>query len=284
MNTFFQDMLPFEIIMLMVGVLLALACITAIFKMIIKGGKLSLQLPVFLVISIAMMGFSKIQSINYGKLKIEVNTLSQKVEKNPADTLARRQLQEKTTQLTTDTRYRKDTEGHNYSAEAYYTLGNYTLAKNAGDAVDKINPSKANPQLIAKINNKLAEQNLFNNQVRKISNLLVHYNLSKDKSVISDQVASALVATPKVTYTDAKAAQVIAGALEVTGDNYSAKRVSKLAASPIYEKIDHPSVMIKDLSVPNVKTDSTTVRKAAGAVQNWSKTFHPHVLSAVKNR
>jgi hypothetical protein len=89
---FFEGLLPYEIVLLIMGgILFAVLLFMLIYFVINKRSYMGI-LP-FFIIAIIMVGFPSIQKIKIDNGIIEIEKLSKTVEQNPADTEAKRKLE-----------------------------------------------------------------------------------------------------------------------------------------------------------------------------------------------
>ncbi len=132
---------PFEVVLLVLGVLLFLALLIAFLRNVFcdkpYGGLL-----VFFVIPIAMIGYSSIQSIQIGEGTVTIATKTAQLVKNPDDQQLRISLQTDVAKLSA--RPVSNAQTAATLAEAQFALGNDTEAQtNLQKAI------KANPKLPA---------------------------------------------------------------------------------------------------------------------------------------
>jgi hypothetical protein len=90
----FEGLLSYEIVLLVLGVLLFLALLfLLIFCVITKRSYVGI-VPLFLV-CIIMLGFPSIQKIKFDNGVLEIEKLTKKVEQNPTNVEAKRELEAK---------------------------------------------------------------------------------------------------------------------------------------------------------------------------------------------
>jgi len=121
-----NNLLFYELILIIAGSILFLALVFALIWNIIKG-KSFVALLMFFAIPIVMIGFPAIKTISLSKDKIEISKLAQEVKNDPTDTTAKNTLQSSLENINID-RIKNDPEALMYVADAQYALGNYDTA------------------------------------------------------------------------------------------------------------------------------------------------------------
>ncbi len=94
MTSLFQDMLLWEIILLLLGIVLFLTIIGG-FVFLIKKDKLKTSYGAFFLFPIIMIAFPAIRYVNFMNGLFEFNTLTEKAEENPEDETIIKKLEEK---------------------------------------------------------------------------------------------------------------------------------------------------------------------------------------------
>lgn len=94
MTSLFQDMLLWEIILLLLGILLFLTIMGG-FIFLIKKDKLKTSYGAFFLFPIIMIAFPAIRYVNFMNGLFEFNTLTEKAEENPEDETIIKKLEEK---------------------------------------------------------------------------------------------------------------------------------------------------------------------------------------------
>jgi len=118
--SFFDGLTSYEIVLLVLGVVLFLVILAAFLTLIIKGKPYSKLLP-FFVISVVMIGYTKIQSISYQNGVVTITNVTPELQQDPTNTALRQQLQTAVAQ--TASRHTSDPDTIAKIATAQYALG-----------------------------------------------------------------------------------------------------------------------------------------------------------------
>jgi tetratricopeptide (TPR) repeat protein len=89
---FFDGLYPYEIVMLVLGVLLFLVLIIA-FVVLVMRGKAYSKLFAFFVIPIVMVGFPGIKSLEISESVVKIDTYTRAIQENPTDNNLRESLE-----------------------------------------------------------------------------------------------------------------------------------------------------------------------------------------------
>jgi tetratricopeptide (TPR) repeat protein len=138
---FFDGLYPFEIVLLILGVVMFFAVLIAFMRQVFTGRSVTPLLK-FFVVPIVMIGFPGFQSIKLEGLEADLTHKIQAVQQNPADTQARNDLQKDASALAS--RPIADPQVNTKLAEAHFALGNERAAK-----VNLQKALQANPTLPA---------------------------------------------------------------------------------------------------------------------------------------
>ncbi|MDI3254611.1 MAG: hypothetical protein QJR10_07500 [Bacillota bacterium] len=95
---FTQGLYPFEVVLLVGGILLFLVLLIGLVAGLVRGKISAILVPLF-ILSLAMIGWPSVQSIQYNHLTVTLNNQLQQVAANPADQAARSRLAQITAQL-----------------------------------------------------------------------------------------------------------------------------------------------------------------------------------------
>jgi hypothetical protein len=141
---FFAGLYGFEIVLLVLGVLLFLVTLVKFMK------KTSAPLVVFFLISIAMIGYPSMQSIEYQKGVITINKQVHDLEADPGNQALRSSLQQNVVKV--EGRPSTDAATSVTLASAHFALGNEAQAKAKLEAVLQKNPELSEAK---ELNNKM---------------------------------------------------------------------------------------------------------------------------------
>ena len=141
---FFAGLYNFEIVLLVLGVLLFLVTLVKFMK------KTSAPLMAFFLISIAMIGYPSVQSIEYQKGVVTINKQVHDLEADPGNEALRSSLQQNVVKV--EGRPSTDAATNVTLASAHFALGNEAQAKAKLEAVLQKNPELSEAK---ELNNKM---------------------------------------------------------------------------------------------------------------------------------
>ncbi len=94
----FEGLFIYEIVFLVLGVLFFLVLLFILVYFVVKNRRIKWLVPLFLI-SFTMIGFPGIQKIKFENGMLEIERSTQKVEQNPGDSAAKKELANKLSKI-----------------------------------------------------------------------------------------------------------------------------------------------------------------------------------------
>jgi len=231
----FQGLLPYEIILMVFGVIVLAVAIFLVVWNSIKNKPISPLISLF-VIGIVLVGWPGIQSVSYDDGKIEIQKMAQQLTTNPADTALQNKLEKSVAAFDT-TRAKKDPAALTTISTAYYALGKYDDADKFNKKALVIDPKlQSAVNLKSQIATQVLAKNNYNQKIQQLTNSLQSVQPGKGvtNADSAKKIATILNETKPPVYTDEKSSLVIAKSLaSVNNKAKSLDVVNKvLAANP----------------------------------------------------
>ena len=139
----FDGLYPFEIVLLLLGVLLFLVSLVAFLRLVMRGGSLG-SLPLYFLISVAMIGYPSIRSIQYGNGVLTIEKTTDQLKRDPSNAGLRQRLETEVAHLATRPSAKAETQLT--FARAYTALGQEAAADQRLTKALKINPNLQVPR------------------------------------------------------------------------------------------------------------------------------------------
>lgn len=139
MNNLFKNMLPYEVMLTVMGIVVFLVLIFALIWNVVKGRSVAGLLPVFLI-PVVMVAYPTLQSIRIGEVLINIKNQTAIVQNNPSDTNAANLLKESLNQVKTNSRFLQNGHALLVVANAQAALGRYDSASLYLHKAAKISP------------------------------------------------------------------------------------------------------------------------------------------------
>src|SRR5215217_111528 len=124
--SFFDGLYPYEIVMLLCGVLLFLVLVGGLIVYFVRGKALTGLLIAF-AIPIVMMGFPGISSMSYNNARLDLKRQIAKVQEDPKDPAAREELEKTTAKI--EEREASNPQTLTDLSQAQFILGDQEKAK-----------------------------------------------------------------------------------------------------------------------------------------------------------
>jgi hypothetical protein len=183
---FFAGLYNFEIVLLVLGVLLFLVTLVKFMK------KTSAPLVVFFLISIAMIGYPSVQSIEYQKGVITINKQVHDLEADPGNQALRSSLQQNVVKV--EGRPSTDAATSVTLASAHFALGNEAQAKAKLEAVLQKNPELSEAK---ELNNKMVLSDQVKTLTTRVEAAPEDTAAKMQLSQAVSQLAKSRIANPK---------------------------------------------------------------------------------------
>lgn len=184
-----DGILLYELILMVLGALIALAGIfILVYGVLKKESNVPLLVTIFLV-SIIMVGFPAIKSIQFqeGVLKIEKEV--RKLEENPRDTVAQRALLQAMNNVTPQ-RAEQSPIALSAMAKAQETLGDYEAASKTAEQAAKIDPSSAQVQQTVKsTKDKASRKKQVEAKTKQLADAIERIKKSPNNKKLHDSIA-----------------------------------------------------------------------------------------------
>lgn len=216
MSTFFSGMLPFEIVLLMMGVVAFAALIFLLIWNSIKKQKIISLLPFFLI-PVLLVGYPSVQSVQFNNDGLTIQKYTQAVMQDPTDTAATRVLNEKLEAYKSNpSRVMHNAGALTTIANAQLALGNLDSARLTIRQASSIAPNSGDIKRASEeIDQHLAIRQQFQRQIGELQQSLVKLQSDPGDTAATGHITSLLTSLKQPTYVDASSALVMAKALAV---------------------------------------------------------------------
>lgn len=215
MSKFFSSMLPFEIILLIMGVIVFLALLFLLIWNDLKKEKILTLLPFFLI-PVILVGYPSIQSVEFKDDGLSIQKYTQAVQANPADTASRNLLEEKLAQFKSNSRTQNNPKALTTIADAQLALGKLDSAALTVKQASLIAPrSNDVKQTSDEIKRHLAIRETFRENIGKLSHDLNKLQISPKDTNVTGDITQTLMNLDPHAYVDPASALVIAKAYAV---------------------------------------------------------------------
>jgi tetratricopeptide (TPR) repeat protein len=237
MNNLFNNMLSYETILAIMGMIFFLVLVFALVWSVLKKRNITKLLP-FFIIPIIMVAYPTLKSIKIGDFILDIQAQSKIVENNPRDTAAVKRLEESLEKLKTNDRLSNNSNVLVAAANAQMILGNYNSASSNLDMARQIDPKTAGlSPLRTELNQKIEINNLFLNNVDKLKKQIASLKTSPGDTTSLNQLNKTLSEIKIPRYVKPDGVLTIAKAYAIAGDGkQSLKIIDNLDASGKSEK------------------------------------------------
>lgn len=257
MNTLFDNMAPYQEILIIMGMVIFLALIFLLIWSVMKKRSITVLLPFFLI-PIIMVAFPTLKSVKIAGMSIEIQEiqkLSAVVSTNPSDTAAANRLEESIDRLKTNDNFPKNSEALVAVAKGQIALGKYDSASVYINKAEKVAPGSKEITITKNIlDQKLKLRENFTLKVRSLNHQIEHLKQSPGDTQTVHQIAKTLSEVKAPAYVNPNEAVTLAKSYAITGDRQqSLKIINKL----------NTALTVKDSNIDNL-TDSirnSTYRK-----------------------
>jgi tetratricopeptide (TPR) repeat protein len=225
-----------ELVLMILGFILGLVLIFVFLFLALKG-RTNLKLLYGFIAPLVMIGYPSIQSVSFSKDVIKIDKLVQRVNDNPADTLAQQLLIEQI-QTLPKSRCVTSTDALTAIADAQAALGLYDSAKvTIKKAIDRDPKSDKAMKSNKDIREKWQIQKNFEEKVENIKSNINSLEKKPTNSKLRDSIASDLIklramdAPVRVQQTQAV---LVAKAAAIVGQHLAAEQINEqvLKANP----------------------------------------------------
>ena len=228
-----------ELVLMILGFILGLVLIFVFLFMALRG-RTNLKLLYGFIAPLVMIGYPSIQSISFSKDVVKIDKLVQKVNENPADTLAQHNLIEQI-QTLPKSRCVTSTEALTTIAGAQSALGLYDSAKVTIQRAAERSPNSEKVQQTQQdIQQKWQIQRTFEQKVESIKSHLNELEKKPSNSKLVDTIAMRLMelrALDAPVRVQQSQAVLVAKAAAVVGQRQAAEQIADavLTANPKQE-------------------------------------------------
>lgn len=225
MSKFFGDMLPYEIIMAVMGVVIFLALVFLLVWMVMKKRSIVTLIPFFLI-SVVMVAFPTLSSVKVGDFIIDIREKTRLVQDNPTDKEAVQQLNEALVKLNNSSKLSNNSEALVAGANAEIALGEYGSASEKIEKAEKINP-EANGLVRTKelIKEKVEIQENFKKNIEQLNSAISQLEASPADKAVKDRIAMHLSEIKVPDYVDPGELQTIARSYAIIGQRETSLQV-----------------------------------------------------------
>lgn len=232
MDKLFSNMLPYEKILIIMGMIFFLVLLFLMIWNVIKKSSITMLLPFFLI-PIIMVAYPTIQSIKIGDVIINVKNLTEEVNKNPADTLANKQLTEALVQLKSKDRVTQNSNALITLANAQIALGKYDSASLYLNKADNVDPdSKEVLSTKEDLNRKIILRENFSRSVSQLNGQIDHLKKYPEDTEYVHQIVKTLSALETPGYVNPNELITIAKSYAIVGSkDQSLQIINKLNSS-----------------------------------------------------
>lgn len=162
-------MLPYEIILSVMGIIIFLALIFLMVWMVMKKRSITILLPFFLI-SIVMVAFPTLSSVKVGDFIIEIREQAKLVRNNPNDTEAVQNLLNSLNQIDSNKKLLNNSDALIAAAEAKIVLGDYESASEYLEKGKELNPESAEISSTQDLlNEKIASKKQFQKNINSLN-------------------------------------------------------------------------------------------------------------------
>jgi tetratricopeptide (TPR) repeat protein len=216
MSKLFSGMLPFEIVLLMMGVVAFAVLIFLLIWNSIKKEKIIGLLPFFLI-PVLLVGYPSVQSIQFNNEGLTIQKYTQAVTQDPTDTTATRVLNEKLEAYKSNpSRVMNNALALTNIANAQLALGNLDSARLTIRQASSIAPNSGDIQRTSEeIDQHLAIRQRFQANINQLQQSLVKLQSDPRDTAATGNITKVLTTLQQPTYIDASSALVMAKALAV---------------------------------------------------------------------
>lgn len=262
-----------ELILMVLGFILGLVLIF-IFLFTALKQKPNLKLLYGFIAPLVMIGYPSIRSIEFGKDVIKIDKLVEKVNQNPTDTTAQRELVQNLQELPAS-RCKTSSDALAAIANAQASLGQYdsarVMSQRAVD-LDKKNEKAIESNKI--ITEKWQMQKLTEQRIGKLNEFVKQWELQPNNIQVWDSIATHynnLVINSKPVHLDNSKILVVAQAAAIVGEKQRAEQITNnvLKVTPNQKEAEKLKEDIKSkrtdnrFNTPKVKTKITDKAKDA---------------------
>lgn len=216
MSKFFAGMLPFEIVLLIMGVIIFLALIFLLIWNDLKKEKIVALLPFFLI-PVILVGYPSVQSVEFKDDGLSIQKYTQDVKADPTDTASIHALTDKLEAFRSNpSRVMNNPEALTTIADAQLALGDLDSAALTIRHASRIAPQSGDVKhTAAAINQHLLARQQFKASVSSLQQDLLSLQAHPGDTLATGNITRVLSTMHQPTYIDAPSALVMAKALAV---------------------------------------------------------------------
>lgn len=279
MNKIFNGLLPFEIILLIMGVIIFLVLLFLLVWSVMKRRAIVTLLPFFLL-PVVLVGYPSIQSVQFKDNGLTIQKYTRVVNNDPSDTAARNKLSEALIKFKNSNRTQQNADALATVAGAQLALGKLDAASLTVQKAVQLDPNSNSVRTAARqVGQQVEVEREFHQNISRLSELLNEFHAAPRDTAVAAGITRTLSGIRSPAYVDASSALVIAKAYAIMDQQQqSVKVINKVLEA------DPGSAEAKELK-DQVVTNQFNVNKGAGSTRE--KTFrqnialHPSVLKAV---
>lgn len=232
MDHLFNNMLPREIALFIMGIVTFLVLLFLLVWIVMKKGAVNTLLPFFLV-PVVMVAYPTIKSISIGGIVIQMNNLTAAVSKNPADTASAKSLEGKLAQIKNNGRLYQNSNALLAVAKAQIALGRYDSASVYLNKAEKINPGSG--EVVAtrvNLESKMVLKEKFTRSVEALNSQIEQLKQSPGDMQTVNRIEKILSGIQAPVYVNPDEAVIIAKSYAITGNReQSLQIIDKLNTS-----------------------------------------------------
>ena len=225
MITSFASLPPMEFVMIIMGIISFLALVFLLIWQVMKQRPFTLILIGFLI-PIILAGFPAIQSIKIKEGAVEIDKYAQEVAKNPKDTAAVRQLEEKLVDFKTDAHVQNNPDALATVANAQLALGRLDSAASTIQKATRLDPQSETVKATAtEIKKQVNINQNFRNSVSILNRQVAKLQQQPGDTATTANLIKTLSTLKVPRYVDASSALVVARSYAVVNQQEKSQQV-----------------------------------------------------------
>lgn len=225
MNSLFKNMLSYEIILAVMGMVIFIALVFLLIYNVMKKQSITTLLPFFLV-PIIMVAYPTLKSIKVGDIILDIQEQAKIVEQNPKDTAAAQQLEKSIAQIKSNDRLLNNSNALVAVANAQMVLGNYSAATNFLNKAKQVDPETAGIVSVGnELNQRIEVRNNFVNKIDDLKNQISNLKRSPGDTLSLKKLNKTLAEINPPRYVQPDEAVVIAKSYAIAGEKQQSLQI-----------------------------------------------------------
>lgn len=245
MGEFYSTMPPFDTTLFILGIIFFLVLLVLLIWSVVKAHPFKALTPFFLL-PVFMIAYPSVRSISFSGILVETNNQVKAVTQNPADSSARKSLENDLAKLKSSNLLSKSERGLTAVASAQIALGKYDSASLYLDRANNLNPaSKEVPVLRKELNYQVTITNNFLKNISSLNEQIRQLQQSPGNSQSLNNIAQILTSIRMPPYVQPNDILTLAKSYAITGNTQqSLEAINKL--SEVSSENDMKLNLLKD--------------------------------------